>query len=480
MTRKIKKLLKDFDISSFRFSGGMGGSSGGVPDDLLTTKGDTHGYTTENARVPIGVDSTVLTADSTEALGLKWAAAAAGFSAPTLGDTVINSGSTNATINDLSLTDLGRIQRDQNTLSTTGTVDLDFTANELNLMPAMTGAVVFTGSNYVAGGSKKIIIVGGASTGYGFTFPASWNFAGDVPTDLISGKYAIMTLTSTTTAEGGVIVDYVAGSFAQGVAGGTVTTSGLYTYVTFTASGTAEVGGTWAIDALVVGAGGGSGQLGGGGGCGGVILGTSHSLAGGAYPVVVGEGVSDANGGSSSFNGLTAGGGGRGGTVYQSGSGNGASGSDGGGGAGGGGVTGSGVGSGSANSLPAGWSGTAHTSQSGGSGYSSHQAGGGGGIVGSGGTGSSGSGGSGGAGIAISEFSNFGDGGYFGGGGGGGGFNTSGGGGGSGGGANGKGTATGGNDGDANTGGGAGGSGNTSSARPAGGSGVVIIRYLTP
>jgi hypothetical protein len=73
MTRKIKNLIKDFSISSFNYSGGMGGGEAGVPDDLLTNKGDTHGYTTENARVPIGSDTQVLTADSTEALGLKWA-----------------------------------------------------------------------------------------------------------------------------------------------------------------------------------------------------------------------------------------------------------------------------------------------------------------------------------------------------------------------------------------------------------------------
>ena len=52
----------------------MGGGEGGVAEDLLTTKGDTHGYTTENARVAIGADTQILTADSTEALGLKWAA----------------------------------------------------------------------------------------------------------------------------------------------------------------------------------------------------------------------------------------------------------------------------------------------------------------------------------------------------------------------------------------------------------------------
>ena len=58
-------------------SGGMQGG-GGVAEDLLTTKGDTHGYTTENARVPIGADTFVLTADSSTALGLAWAAAGGG------------------------------------------------------------------------------------------------------------------------------------------------------------------------------------------------------------------------------------------------------------------------------------------------------------------------------------------------------------------------------------------------------------------
>ena len=58
-------------------SGGMQGG-GGVAEDLLTTKGDTHGYTTENARVPIGTNDQVLTADSTTALGLAWKEAGGG------------------------------------------------------------------------------------------------------------------------------------------------------------------------------------------------------------------------------------------------------------------------------------------------------------------------------------------------------------------------------------------------------------------
>jgi hypothetical protein len=44
----------------------------------LTTKGDLFGFSTVNARIPIGANNTVLTADSGETLGLKWATPAAG------------------------------------------------------------------------------------------------------------------------------------------------------------------------------------------------------------------------------------------------------------------------------------------------------------------------------------------------------------------------------------------------------------------
>ena len=40
----------------------------------LTTKGDLHGFSSENTRIPIGDNDQVLTADSAQALGLKWAA----------------------------------------------------------------------------------------------------------------------------------------------------------------------------------------------------------------------------------------------------------------------------------------------------------------------------------------------------------------------------------------------------------------------
>jgi hypothetical protein len=57
---------------------------------LLTTKGDLYGFSTVDARLPVGADTQVLTADSTQALGVKWAANPAGFANPmtTKGDII--------------------------------------------------------------------------------------------------------------------------------------------------------------------------------------------------------------------------------------------------------------------------------------------------------------------------------------------------------------------------------------------------------
>jgi hypothetical protein len=56
-------------------SAGTGGGGGGGASPL-TTKGDVWGYSAADARIPVGANGTVLTADSTVALGVKWAAAA--------------------------------------------------------------------------------------------------------------------------------------------------------------------------------------------------------------------------------------------------------------------------------------------------------------------------------------------------------------------------------------------------------------------
>ena len=61
--------------------GGSGGGMSGADTGFdLTTKGDIHVYSTQNARLPVGPNTQVLTADSAQALGVKWAAAAGGGS----------------------------------------------------------------------------------------------------------------------------------------------------------------------------------------------------------------------------------------------------------------------------------------------------------------------------------------------------------------------------------------------------------------
>ena len=70
----------------------------------LTTKGDLFGFDTANARVPIGTNGQVLTADSAQALGLKWASpsgATQTFTAINSGGTSL-SGSSTVTISGLS------------------------------------------------------------------------------------------------------------------------------------------------------------------------------------------------------------------------------------------------------------------------------------------------------------------------------------------------------------------------------------------
>jgi hypothetical protein len=69
----------------------------------VTTKGDLFGYDTAAARVPIGANNTVLTADSAQALGLKWASPTATADSFTqIGSTTTLTGASSFTISGIS------------------------------------------------------------------------------------------------------------------------------------------------------------------------------------------------------------------------------------------------------------------------------------------------------------------------------------------------------------------------------------------
>jgi len=62
-----------------RLIGSVGLAPGTDEGFDLTTKGDMHGYSSANARIPISTDSFTLFCDSGEALGLKWGANTTSF-----------------------------------------------------------------------------------------------------------------------------------------------------------------------------------------------------------------------------------------------------------------------------------------------------------------------------------------------------------------------------------------------------------------
>jgi hypothetical protein len=245
------------------------------------------------------------------------------------------------------------------------------------------------------------------------------------------------TFTIRATDEGGLSVDReFTTSVVYPISGGTRSTSGDYTYHTFSSNGALVVSESVSAEYLVVAGGGGlASETAGGGGAGGYIA-TSSTLALGSYSVVVGLGGATTSGQDSSFNGNVSFGGG----------------------GGGGGTSG---GSGQGDSRSYGGSGTSGQGNDGGGSTGNYGRGGGGGAGGAGGVSPGHTGGTGGAGLTWLNGTIY----AVGGAGGGGSSGTSGG------------TITSGN---GNPGGGGNGNNyNGSNRGEAGQNGIVIIRYLT-
>jgi hypothetical protein len=92
--------LKDTNSTEY-YSGSAWVAIGGSASPL-TTKGDLYGFSTTNARVAVGTNGQVLTADSTAATGVAWATAASGGGLTLISTTAFNNTVTNFTVSSIS------------------------------------------------------------------------------------------------------------------------------------------------------------------------------------------------------------------------------------------------------------------------------------------------------------------------------------------------------------------------------------------
>jgi hypothetical protein len=111
----------------------------------LTTKGDLYGFSTVDARVPVGTNGQVLTADSTQALGLKWAT-------PTTGT---------VTSVDFSVPAASLFSVSGNPITSSGTIALA-TSGTSGGIPYFSSATQMNSSAALA--ANQIVLGGGAGT----------------------------------------------------------------------------------------------------------------------------------------------------------------------------------------------------------------------------------------------------------------------------------------------------------------------------
>ncbi len=111
-----------------------GGGGGGGSTSPLTTKGDIWGYSTTDARLPVGSNGQVLTVDSAQTFGFKWAAAGSASSTYTIN---VKDAPYNAAGDGISVERAGAISSGTATLTVTGA---SFVSGDVSKTISVTGA----------------------------------------------------------------------------------------------------------------------------------------------------------------------------------------------------------------------------------------------------------------------------------------------------------------------------------------------------
>jgi len=148
--------------------------AGGGGASPLTTKGDVYGFSTVDARIPVGTNDQVLTADSTQALGVKWATPATGSGAPV--DATYVTMSLNGTLTNervltagsgISIVDNGANSTVVITATAAGSTlqSQEFTASGTFTVPTAVSSVWLTMLGGGGGGGGSIAAAGGGGGG---------------------------------------------------------------------------------------------------------------------------------------------------------------------------------------------------------------------------------------------------------------------------------------------------------------------------
>lgn len=178
--------------SGLSLSAGTLTASGASP---LTTKGDLYTYNTTNTRLPVGLDTQVLLADSTTATGLKWGTNTAATPTGYYGAFQDVTNQTAAVINTgypmrLGITDLSNgvtvVSNSRITIANTGIYNIQWSAQFTNPTSAEHDVTIWLRKNGVdvPGSSGMVLVPAKHGSDDGHTLP-SWNFLLDV----VAGDY---------------------------------------------------------------------------------------------------------------------------------------------------------------------------------------------------------------------------------------------------------------------------------------------------